>query len=36
VDLRLARRARPVSEVAFAMTRALERSREWLDRGAAA
>jgi hypothetical protein len=35
VDLRLARGARPVSEVAFAMTRALERSREWLDRGAA-
>jgi hypothetical protein len=35
-QLELARSARPVSEVAFAMTRALERSRELLDRGVAA
>jgi hypothetical protein len=31
-QLRLARSARPVSEVAFALARALERSRELLDR----
>jgi hypothetical protein len=36
VQLRLARRTRPLSEVAFAMNRALERSRELLDRRVAA